>query len=333
MKIVSLFSGCGGLDLGFALAGHNIIYANDNNKWACLSHMKNFGHKKVICGDISKVDSFPEGDILVGGYPCQSFSIAGNLIMDDPRNTLYTHFSRCLETIKPKFFVAENVDNLTRNKYKPTFKAMINTYKKKGYRVVSKVINAADYGVPQERNRVIMVGVRKDIDFKYKFPRQITLKKKTVLRDAIWDLQNNPGQYYSGRYSPRFMSRNRVRDWDELSYTVVATADQNPIHPNAGKMVKVERDKFKFSKPKEEVRTLSVRECARIMTFPDSFVFEGSIKDQYKQIGNAVPPLLAFNIAKKLPLSIENGKWIMSNVNFSYNEIIHFDMEQLRNRV
>ena len=103
MKIVSLFSGCGGLDLGFALAGHNIIYANDNNKWACLSHMKNFGHKKVICGDISKVDSFPEGDILVGGYPCQSFSIAGNLIMDDPRNTLYTHFSRCLETIKPKF--------------------------------------------------------------------------------------------------------------------------------------------------------------------------------------------------------------------------------------
>lgn len=342
MRVLSLFSGCGGLDLGFELAGHKVIFANDVYKPAAETFKHNFSGVEFALGKVEKIEKFPDHDILVGGYPCQSFSIAGNLLVTDPRNVLYKEFFRCLRQTKPKFFLAENVDNLAKGKrYNQIFDAMVSSYKKIGYKVKWKIFDAKDFGVPQNRRRVIIIGVRDDINFDFRFPKPThgnlkgykntlgDLKPYTTLKDAILDLAQNPGEYYNGRYPPRFMSRNRVRGWDEVSYTIVATADQVPMHPSSGKMKKIGKDSFEFVT--ENARRLSARECARIMSFPDSFEFKGSkVEHIYKQIGNAVPPLLAFHLAKNFPVKWGNGRWRFAKKNFSYGDIIKFDISKLR---
>ena len=157
MKVVSLFTGCGGTDLGFILAGHEIIYSNDIDKIACETYKRNFPRIKNECSDIKNIKTFPKADILVGCYPCQGFSIAGNGNPYDERNMLYLEFARALKQIKPKFFVAENVKGMVNITNSKIFKNMLKRYRACGYKVKFLLMNAKYYEVPQDRERVFII--------------------------------------------------------------------------------------------------------------------------------------------------------------------------------
>ena len=172
MKVVSLFSGAGGLDLGFKMAGHDILWANDLYEDAVNTYRLNLGDH-IVCEDISKIDpeDIPECDIIIGGFPCQGFSVANmKRHIGDERNELYKQLIRIINAKKPKFFLAENVKGLTNLAKGKVFEMILSDFTQLGYKVKSKVLNAADYGVPQTRQRVIIVGVRNDVDFEYKYP-------------------------------------------------------------------------------------------------------------------------------------------------------------------
>ena len=344
MNLLSLFSGCGGLDLGFELAGletvigqeearkafqnkdqfdavrkksiFHTVYANDLFTEALESYEKNFPksvykHKK----DISKVHAFPSANIVLGGFPCPGFSEAGPRLIDDKRNFLYLHFIRCLIQSQPEIFVAENVKGMLTLGGGEVFSQIKQDFEAAGYRVNAKLVNARDYGAPQIRERVILVGVRNDLDFNYEFPEpthgeQDGLLPFVTLKEAIGDLEDNPGPYFTGSYSTIFMSRNRKKLWDGQSFTIQASGRQAPIHPGGAPMQKLEANKWIFPDGEENNRRLSVKEIARIQTFPDWFDFSsgnnnkmsanGQLDKIYKQIGNAVPVLLANAVAKPI---------------------------------
>lgn len=341
INVVSLFSGCGGLDLGFELAGlaetigeekalrafkdkesynkirhksiFHTVYANDFFTEALESYQENFPKGVYIHNkDIKKVKEFPAANLVLGGFPCPGFSEAGPRLVDDPRNFLYIHFIRCLIQVQPEIFVAENVKGMMTLGKGEVFKQIIEDFSAAGYDVKAKLVNARDYGVPQIRERVFLVGVRKDLDFKYEFPNPTHgdaegLKPYVTLREAIGDLEQNPGPYFTGSYSTIFMSRNRKKSWDDQSFTIQASGRQAPIHPGGLPMKKIEKNEWIFTDGEENNRRLSVKEIARIQTFPDWFYFSsgqnkrmsknGQLDKIYKQIGNAVPVLLAKAIA------------------------------------
>ena len=353
LNLISLFSGCGGLDLGFELAGlqavigeddglqafkdkkiynekrnesvFHTIYANDNFNEATQSYLMNFNNEVYIDNnDIRKIKDFPSADIVLGGFPCPGFSEAGPRLIDDKRNFLYLHFIRCLFQSKPLIFVAENVRGMMTLGKGEVFRQIVQDFEAAGYTVFHKLLDSSDYGIPQIRKRVILVGVRKDLDFKYKFPepthgKDQNLKPIVSLRDAIWDLKEKPGDYFTGTYSTIFMSRNRKKSWDEPSYTIQASGRQAPIHPDGQAMRKVEKDKFIFSDGEENNRRFSIKEIARIQTFPDWFEFSKGNSNKkshnakldivYKQIGNAVPVMLARAVA--LPIA----QWALQYIN------------------
>lgn len=187
---------------------------------------------------------FPKGDLVLGGFPCPGFSETGPRLVDDPRNFLYIHFIRCLVQVKPKFFIAENVKGMLTLGKGEVFRQIKQDFEAAGYRVYHKLVNARDYGVPQIRERVFLVGVREDISFEYRFPEPthgegVLLKPYVTLREAIGDLEENPGDYFTGSYSTIFMSRNRKKNWDEQSFTIQASGRQAPIHPGGLPMEKV----------------------------------------------------------------------------------------------
>lgn len=317
MKLVSLFAGAGGMDLGFNKAGFKIIWANEYDSVIWETYEKN--HKSFLDRrDIRKIKSseIPECDGIIGGPPCQSWSEAGALRgIEDERGKLFYDFIRILREKKPKFFVAENVSGMLANVHKSAVKNIIKMFKDSGYEMHVKLLNAVNYGVPQDRKRVFYIGFREDLNVNFEFP--IPLDGKFVLRDAIWDLKDTalPAQpqnktngdkcivknheYMVGGFSTMYMSRNRVRSWDEPSFTIQAGGRHAPIHPQAPKMLFVEQNKRIFVPGKENLyRRLSVRECARIQTFPDNFKFiYDYIADGYKMVGNAVPVELAYNVA------------------------------------
>ena len=319
MKVVSLFTGCGGTDLGFKLAGHEIIYANDIDSVACKTYAKNFPETVITNQDIRTIKQFPEADILVGCYPCQGFSIAGNRNPKDERNMLYLHFARALRQTKPKFFVAENVKGMLTLANSKLFKNMLKWFRHCGYKVQYKLINGKYLGLPQERERVFIVGVRKDLDFDYKFPEdEFDDNYYNDLRVAFSNLKESNGSRIShAKFSYIYMSRDRRRKWDEASFTIQAGGQHAPLHPSSSSMVKVGVDKFRF---KKKHRRLSYRECARIQSFPDSFEFEGKLLSKYRQIGNAVPPLIAYKIA----LSLTNASPIKKEL--KYEDIISLNI-------
>lgn len=344
-NVVSLFAGCGGLDLGFELAGleavigqnkamdcykdknkyfkrreesiFNTIYVNDNFTEALESYEANFPKDVVIDdSDIKKVSSFPSAELVLGGFPCPGFSEAGPRLIDDDRNFLYIHFIRCLMQVKPKFFVAENVKGMMTLGKGEVLKQIFEDFKAAGYEVKYNLLNACDYGVPQLRERIFLVGVRNDINYNYIFPTQThgtgnsLLEKCPTLRDTIWDLKDDPGAYFTGSYSTIYLSRNRKKEWDDLSFTIQASGRQAPLHPDGSAMVKLGKDKWELPNGENSHRRLSVREIARIQTFPDWFEFSmgnnhklsnnGKLDKAYKQIGNAVPVLLAKAVAKPI---------------------------------
>ncbi len=330
LKVISLFSGCGGLDLGFEKAGFEIPIANEFDSTIWETFEANHPRTKLIKGDIRNIqaDEFPnEIDGIIGGPPCQSWSEAGALRgIEDARGKLFYDYIRILKEKQPKFFLAENVSGMLATRHKNAVENIIATFKDCGYDVSITLVNAKDYGVAQERKRVFYIGFRKDLNVDFKFPKGSTFddKKKITLRDVIWDLQfsavpagtknyHNPAavnnnEYFTGAYSPIFMSRNRVKAWDEQGFTVQASGRQCQLHPQAPKMTFIAQNKREFVKGKESLyRRMTIREVARIQGFPDTFKFiYTNTDDAYKMIGNAVPVNLAYEIATAIKSTLEN---------------------------
>lgn len=329
MKVVSLFSGCGGLDLGFERAGFNIIWANEYDKDIWATYEYNHPETELDRRSITDIpaDEIPDCDGIIGGPPCQSWSAGGaKRGIEDSRGQLFWDYIRILNAKNPKFFVAENVKGMLSPRHRGAldgFKEAFQTAGKYGYDLFFQCVNAADYGVPEDRYRVLFIGFRKDLNVDYSFPTPITSEDARVtLKDAIGDLVGiaplplrneilgkdkvNPEfpnhEYMESGYSSIYMSRNRVKSWDEVSFTIQASGRQAPIHPQAPKMELVEKDVRRFVPGMEHLyRRLSVRESARIQTFPDSFKFiYNNINVGYKMIGNAVPVKLAEVIGESI---------------------------------
>ncbi|GAK91810.1 DNA-cytosine methyltransferase [Nonlabens ulvanivorans] len=329
MNVVSFFAGAGGLDLGFQKAGFNVVWANEYDKDIWETYEKN--HKNTILDRRSIVniesEEVPECDGIIGGPPCQSWSEAGSLRgINDKRGQLFYDFIRILEAKQPKFFLAENVSGMLLERHSEALKNIKEMFKNAGYRLSFKLLNASDFDVPQDRKRVFFVGIREDLDFEFQFPQP--MNEKVTLEQTIADLQNSvipakegnktnkenckvPNhEYMIGGFSSMFMSRNRVRSWDEQSFTIQAGGRHAPIHPQAPKMKFIEQNIRVFVPGQEDLyRRLSVRECARIQTFPNDFVFHyNHIAAGYKMIGNAVPVNLAKHIAISIKSQIENAE-------------------------
>jgi DNA (cytosine-5)-methyltransferase 1 len=319
MKIASFFSGAGGLDLGFTNAGFELAFANDNWKGCWETFEKNHGIKinKQSITNISP-DEIPTVVGFVGGPPCQSWSLAGSMRgINDSRGKLFYDYVNLIKAKQPLFFLAENVAGILSPKHHSEFMKIVNAFREIGYNVTFKLLDVQDYGVPQERKRVIIVGYHEKMGKTFSFP--LPLNKKLTLRDAISDLpepfaashKNKTNgntltvinhEYMNGGFSTIYMSRNRVRGWDEPSFTIQAGGRHAPCHPQAPKMKFVEENKRVFVEGKENLyRRLSVRECARIQTFPDNFIFYyNDVADGYKMIGNAVPVKFAEALAAKI---------------------------------
>ncbi len=319
MKLVSLFTGAGGLDLGFEQAGFDVDWANeyDPSIWSTFEH--NFPHTHLDKRSIIDVPSedVPAAVGIIGGPPCQSWSEAGaGRGIHDSRGKLFYEYIRVLRDKQPLFFLAENVSGILHPRHKSAFEDILKSFSDVGYRVTYNLLNANDYGVPQERWRVIIVGYHKKVGRDFIPPRP--LSERPVLGDAISDLKDavpaKPSnkanrslkvpnhEYMTGGFSTIYMSRNRVRGWDEPSFTIQAGGRHAPIHPQAPKMKFVEQNKRIFVPGKERLyRRLSVRECARIQAFPDTFILKyENVADGYKMIGNAVPVSFAKHIALKI---------------------------------
>lgn len=321
MKILSLFSGCVGLDLGFEKAGFDIPIANEFDKNIWKTFEVNHPQTKLLKEDIRKIDAktLPKDiDGIIGGPPCQSWSEAGSLKgIEDDRGKLFFEYIRILKSVQPKFFLAENVSGMLADRHSEAVKNIIKMFEECGYDVSLTLVNAKDYGVAQERKRVFYIGFRKDLNIKFDFPKGSTEddNNKITLRDIIWDLQDsavpageknqhnpnaiNNNEYFIGSYSPIFMSRNRVKSWDEQAFTVQASGRQCQIHPQAPKMIKVDKNDCRFVEGKENLyRRMTIREVARVQGFPDNFKFVyNNTNDAYKMIGNAVPVNLAYEVA------------------------------------
>lgn len=302
MKVVSLFSGAGGMDLGFIQAGHEIIWANDVYEKAVETYKNNIG-AHIVLKDIAEVDSseIPDCDIVIGGFPCQGFSVANmKRFVEDDRNQLYLEMLRVILEKKPKYFVAENVKgilSLGKGKVKDL---ILKDFEEAGYNVDYYLVNAADYGVPQSRQRVFFVGVRKDVEEIVSFPspthtspdkaKVLGLENWITIGEALKNIPEpedapNIANHEYTKYKLRFNGYigHREVDPDRPAPTITARGDSKGgvviiHHPN-------------------NLRRLSVREAATVQSFPLDFVFSGSKTDGYRQVGNAVPPLLAYKIA------------------------------------
>ena len=285
--------------MGFENAGFHTVWANDIDKDACETH-KHWSGAEVVCSDIKEIDvaAVPDCDIIIGGFPCQGFSLAGPRKIDDKRNSLYKFFVSMLEAKKPKVFVAENVKGILTLGQGKIIEAILADFASRGYRVVPTLVNAADYGVPQDRFRVIMVGFRNDIDASnWKFPEKHD--HKVTLKEALEDIEPpKVGEVCTAPFSSRYMSRNRRRGWDEQSFTIPAMAKQVTLYPGSPKMNKLGPDLWEFGQG--ETRRLSWKEAAAIQTFPKNMYFAGDLTSIYKQIGNAVPVKLAEAVAKSI---------------------------------
>lgn len=289
-RIASVFSGCGGLDFGFHKnKAYTHVFVNDFDEDACKTYERNFGITP-LGGDIKKITEIPDCDILMGGFPCQGFSMANPYRCEtDERNELYLEILRILRLKTPKYFLLENVKGLLNmggyetNEDKKAhkgriIKGILQDLEECGYRVKFKLFDIKEYDVPQKRQRVIITGVRTDIDFEVVWPEPT--KKIVTLKDAIGDLSieyNAEIQHIGTKHKCAVTGYlgNRELVWDEPSPTITGRGGGSggPVIHNHPSLL----------------RRLTVRECARIQTFPDTFLFDGSISSMYKQIGNAVP--------------------------------------------
>ncbi|MCL2555410.1 MAG: DNA (cytosine-5-)-methyltransferase [Firmicutes bacterium] len=324
LKTVELFAGAGGLALGLEKAGFEALLLNDFDKSACETLKQNNPNWNVECGDVAKLAdedlltklSLERGelDLLSGGYPCQAFSYAGKgLGIDDVRGTMFFHYAKILKQLMPRMFLAENVRGLVSHENGKTLETMIKVFEEVGYKVEYKVLNAWNYGVAQKRERIVIVGVRKDLDIKYEFPTPH--EYKPVLKDVLQDVPKSAGAKYPE-------SKRKVLDlvpqggcWRELPDDIAKSFMGKSYYLGGGRTGMARR--ISWEEPSltltcspaqkqterchpEETRPFTVREYARIQSFPDEWEFKGTVTNQYKQIGNAVP----VNFAKEIGLSI-----------------------------
>lgn len=301
MTIVSLFSGAGGLDLGMRQAGHRILWANDIDESAVATYRKNIG-SHIVCSDIGDVDisTIPKSDVVIGGFPCQGFSMANlKRNVDDERNALYRFFYKVIQAKQPKFFIAENVKGILSLGGGSVVKRIMDDFVGAGYRVVNRLINMADYGVPQTRQRVIFVGQRNDVsdEFLFQYPKPTYGKDASMpwvsIREAIGhfpdpDAANDVLNHVYSAYRVAFrnFTGHRRTDPGKPSPTILARGN------GGGGVCALPHYNGK--------RRLTIRESAAIQTFPDTFEFVGTMSSCYRQIGNAVPVLFAKHIGMEL---------------------------------
>lgn len=326
---VELFAGAGGLALGLEKAGFNTKLTLENNKWACETLRKNRPNWNILEADIIKIadegikkylNYNGEIDLLSGGYPCQAFSYAGKKLgLEDTRGTLFYSYAEILKELKPKMFLAENVKGLVSHDKGRTLKTMIDVFEEVGYEVYYQVLNAVNYGVAQKRERIVIIGVRNDIKeqigFDYTFPQ--ALEKKLVLKDILQNVPPSLCATYSDKKKEIFALISQGGCWRDLPDDIAREYLGGSYHLGGGKTGIARKMSWNESGltvlctpaqkqtdrcHPDELRPFSVRENARIQSFPDSWEFAGGMAEQYKQIGNAVPVNLAYYIG----LSIRN---------------------------
>ena len=322
---IELFAGAGGLALGLEQAGIETVLHVDNDKYCCETLSKNRPNWNVICSDVSKIDFKPykgKVNIVTGGFPCQAFSYAGKKLgFEDTRGTLFYEFARCVKETEPLVFVAENVRGLISHDNGRTLKTIVEIFESLGYDIQTKLLNAVNYNVPQKRERIVIVGTKKNTNIKFEYPKES--KKIKTLRDALKDVPKSEGQAYSKskqevlklvppggcwrnlpvNIQKSYMGKSftsgggrtgmaRRISWDEPCLTLTCSPSQKQTercHP-------------------DETRPFTVREYARIQTFPDDWEFVGGMGQQYKQIGNAVPVELGRQIGIQIKKAIDTYK-------------------------
>ena len=318
-KVVSIFSGCGGCDQGI-LGGfefnnkryeslpYELIYATDIDQKALNTHKLNFNCKNIICGDICDTlsEDIPNHDILIGGFPCQSFSTV-NPKKDpfDDRANLYQQMVRIAKDKQPMAFIAENVKGLMTLYKGSIFMRICKAFENAGYNLTYKLLNAANFGVPQKRERVILVGIRKDLGKSFVFPVEPNVGSWVPLSVAVPKLEIPDEKYYFSeravqgmKNAKNNMKRGLYQNLDEPCLTV--TSHLAKVSLNSRDPVLL------VDAQKELYRRFTPREAARIQSFPDTFKFAGSEADAYRQIGNAVPPVMFWHIAKALSKQLES---------------------------
>lgn len=329
LSVVSLFSGCGGMDLGF-IGGfrylnryyesnpYEIVFANDIVEKACETYSYNLKHDAICC-DIKNLalDILPKADIVIGGFPCQDFSLAGKRKgLDSSRGRLYLEMKKIIEHVKPKAFIAENVDGIRKSVGGDDTSALdiiVSEFRTMGYRVKYMPLNASSYGVPQNRVRVIIIGIREDIDKKIKYPLPTNgdgcLQPLLTAKDAIddlWEKLDAEGVYNhtSKDYSKaKFYEGKKMQGNCKINEYRPAPTIRAEHHGNIeGHYRNLPGDNDEGCKL---WRRLSVRECARLQSFPDNFIFPCAASAAYKQIGNAVAPVFAWHIARAVYLSLQ----------------------------
>jgi DNA (cytosine-5)-methyltransferase 1 len=306
MRVVSLFCGAGGLDLGFIKAGHKVVWASDYDEHAVSTYRRNIS-SHVHLADIRQVNTeeIPVCDLVIGGFPCQGFSVANTgRTADDKRNKLYLELLRVIKDKSPTFFLAENVKGLLSLGKGNVFRVILNDFKELGYDVSYSVLNAADFGVPQKRQRLFIVGVKSGTNFKFRFPTPthaprdrctlLGLKPWIGVGDALSlipdpdETSGIPNHTYS-KYKLRFNGYLGHRRIDPLEPAPTVTARGD----NRGGVVVLHHP--------SNLRRMSARELATVQSFPLDFEFVGNQSVAYRLIGNAVPPGLAYFVAKRFP--------------------------------
>lgn len=319
--VVSLFSGCGGMDLAFRDAGFDIVWANDINQYACDTYKRYIGNH-IVCGDIEKIPikTIPKSDIVIGGFPCQDFSIIWKRPgLNGKRGNLYLAFVRLVRHTRPKVFIAENVRGLMTLDKGRVLEQIISDFSKVGYNVTADLYNFAEYGVPQVRERVLIVGIRKDFNTFFRKPAPTHTKENFVTAgDALKGVTKVKTNNEHQKIAPK------TRCMLELIPEGGNFSDIPPDHPLYVKGMishvyrRLHRDKpsttiiaaggggtwgYHYSEP----RSLTNRERARLFTFPDDMEFCGSITEVRRQIGNAVPPLGVKPVAESIMSFLNNG--------------------------
>lgn len=330
-KSIELFAGCGGLALGLEKAGFSHLGLVEIDKYACATLKKNRPNWQILEQDITKFDykklleifdiNKKELDLLSGGYPCQSFSYAGKRLgLEDIRGTMFFYFAKFLKILEPKMFLCENVKGLISHNNGKTLQTMIDVFSDVGYKVQYKILNANDYGVAQKRQRIVIIGIRNDLNLNYEFPKP--LEYKPVLKDALKNVPNSIGAKYTDERKKAFALVPPGGYWRDIDQEIAKSYMKSCYYMKGGRTGILRR--ISWDEPcltltcspsqkqtdrchPDEVRPFTTREYARIQSFPDNWEFVGGMANIYKQIGNAVPVNLAYEIGVSIKKALECG--------------------------